>query len=1641
MSQVYIHRWAHWGRPDSRSSEAVPWCKDQTLSDLLRADLSGRAGIVIHVNGCMLPAGEEVVRFVQPGDHVDVASPPGGPLPLGLTLLISAAISVAVSFVIQLLLPKPDGPSERGDERSPTYAWSGKDNVRIEGQPRALIYGEMRVAPQVLDEFTRNQVAPPQSDLYMLLGFGEGPIDSIGGVTADNDPATPLTQSDTAHPLPKDIELNSNPAENLGGIEAHVRLGTNEQLGVPGFEEVHTVSAIGSTLEQALTVSSDNSAGSWSFATYPYNSNSAPPQAVWDQYARTFDLPGGADAYTIRVKFQEGLYGIDANGNLTDQYFQPLVRYRELDGAGDPITTGGDNGDGWLYVPPVPRLAARQQSQFFYETGGLFYSPAGWVPPTLGRTLDANASGGYAYTATSAGSAAANLQSPWLAGNNISELTFETWFRPDNTNYIAEDRPIFEWLSSTPFKGVAFRIIRLFYDGGEAGPIATWRFEVSLGNNTGTLLRQIDTYLGDLDYLAFPSQWEHLAISWKRAVSGSYGRLRFYVNGNMIAEHLLATEMVAPAAPFYLARQINAGSAYSGRARMDETRLWSRELSAVEIQGSYGGGNGNFAAPAATGLVSAWHYDLNEVITAYTYSASAGPFTNNLSRGGSAVIGDPASPSGVVSRPPVGTLTNARYRVQLLRHNLKSSSTLIRDQADWDSIDAREDLALAYPHTPSLALKVTAADQLNANAPKVTAVVGGLLVPVWDGIDPDQPSYVRQWSANPAWILADIFTNRRYGAGRHFSLDSGLDLPSFQEFADYCDGLIYDGLGRTGVHESDTTKPILNLQYDSTMFGGFGGIHVFFRVGQTPPAHWTVGYWLAFSGIPFPTAGLDVDINAPNVEGLEVGAVYLSGNWIVDLKWDRVAYGDPWLDGSFLPDRITPAMAGLLEGREERFRWDGVLDTFTRQWDVVLQICGTARATPILDGGRIRIKVARPRLPVALVGHASIEPGSLKIGYVGSQQRVYVADILDRDQNWERRPIKIPDDPLALTSAGATPENITLQGITRRSQALRELRFRRNVEATLTRQGEFRTGLEGIFYEPGDVIILAPDLVPWGKSGRLNAAPSGTSLTIDRAVTLASGKTYYVTVRMNAQGQVGSGSSVADYMETREITSGAGTYAAGTTLTMASAFNAAPAKDDPYVLFSEDERFLVEITETVLTPDYKRLVRWVQYNDSVYDVDTLPQDLPDESNLLANGSGWSGVVPAPVVQLSVTENARRTGGGPWVPEINVAWTLEDSTARVVCDVVVWARLSGGEGQWEEVARATGPATSAAFRPRWDLPGVVVDVAVQARNGRGARLPADRCTRASVLLRGRAVNPPAPTNLQATLDGEQVTYRWTPPANSRGLSFELRRGGWALGQVVGIGPPGSTSLGPTRNWSAGKINVRGDLQAPIYLRARDERGRYSSAAVLVGFNPVVPGSKVLAPPNVLGKRINGDQCWEDYGSGWSGGSPAPILTDVEVFTRATGAKALRFAGSATTGSYQTVVGTIDADSKPERAYVEAYAVATQVPPLTVADIGLGLDDPRSAGRSIEGIVGASACTLSIEWRFKLQPSDSYGDWQRFEPGVYYFVAPQFRLVLTRPDATWQVWVERFGTRMSRVPPTKFVKSQVAQHFPLEPSAIG
>ncbi len=126
-----------------------------------------------------------------------------------------------------------------------------------------------------------------------------------------------------------------------------------------------------------------------------------------------------------------------------------------------------------------------------------------------------------------------------------------------------------------------------------------------------------------------------------------------------------------------------------------------------------------------------------------------------------------------------------------------------------------------FRNTAYIAMSVdNGAEQLSGRFPTVTAEVEGLKVSAYDGSSWGTAAY----SNNPAWIIYDLLTSTRYGAGISSTL---IDAASFKTVADYCDGSVTLANGETEKRYMcdlviDTrTEAVDALTEMLSTFGGF----------------------------------------------------------------------------------------------------------------------------------------------------------------------------------------------------------------------------------------------------------------------------------------------------------------------------------------------------------------------------------------------------------------------------------------------------------------------------------------------------------------------------------------------------------------------------------------------------------------------------------------------------------------------------------------------------------------------------------------------------------------------------------------------------------------------------------------------------
>ena len=129
----------------------------------------------------------------------------------------------------------------------------------------------------------------------------------------------------------------------------------------------------------------------------------------------------------------------------------------------------------------------------------------------------------------------------------------------------------------------------------------------------------------------------------------------------------------------------------------------------------------------------------------------------------------------------------AVYHLRLTRRDADITSSEAANKLAWIRINEVTYDSLNYPNTALLGLKVLATDQLQGSPPNISCVVKGRRIK-------NYITNVTEWSDNPAWILADLLLNERYGLGGHLT-EIDLDIASFITASNWYNELVDDGTG------------------------------------------------------------------------------------------------------------------------------------------------------------------------------------------------------------------------------------------------------------------------------------------------------------------------------------------------------------------------------------------------------------------------------------------------------------------------------------------------------------------------------------------------------------------------------------------------------------------------------------------------------------------------------------------------------------------------------------------------------------------------------------------------------------------------------------------------------------------------------
>jgi len=506
--------------------------------------------------------------------------------------------------------------------------------------------------------------------------------------------------------------------------------------------------------------------------------------------------------------------------------------------------------------------------------------------------------------------------------------------------------------------------------------------------------------------------------------------------------------------------------------------------------------------------------------------------------------------------------------------------------------------------------------------------------------------------------------------------------------------------------------------------------------------------------------------------------------------------------------------------------FNGVIETQSNLWDAMQYVFRAGHAQIVNIGTRYTVIIEKASSAVQMFSVANIIKGTFKQGWLPVTERANEIEVsyFDKMDNYKKNSIKVYD-PVALTN-GTTlrGSSITLLGVDTKEQAHKEGVLQLNLNRYVLQTVEFAAPIESIAATVGDVIYVQHDMPQWGYAGRVDSPDTTTSINLDRPVPMAPGVSYKLLMFFDAiQRQAGTITSVignsiilgsyagatnikrlkangldlevesvftagasygvivadstglangqaytlwdTDVIEERDVTNAVMAPIETSEVSVAWAFSVAPEKFTNWMYGPVDKVKKPFRIKTISgSHDYRRDIAAIEYNDSVYDLDSIPAPVVNFSNL------------SPVVTQATIDDISEIlvmVGGVIRSEVSIHFS---STLATYKDSKVYVSRNGAP--YEYVTSHFERATIEA-----DTSDVLI-FKVVATDMVGASAPDTAAPTETYTVIGKTAPPGNATGLAYTHLATGTKLTWNAVTDVDFDHYKVKVGStWALGTVV------------------------------------------------------------------------------------------------------------------------------------------------------------------------------------------------------------------------------------------------------------------
>ena len=281
------------------------------------------------------------------------------------------------------------------------------------------------------------------------------------------------------------------------------------------------------------------------------------------------------------------------------------------------------------------------------------------------------------------------------------------------------------------------------------------------------------------------------------------------------------------------------------------------------------------------------------------------------------------------------------------------------------------------------------------------------------------------------------------------------------------------------------------------------------------------------------------------------------------------------------------------------YAFNGVIDTSMTLRKALDLVSVAGRGSVIQFGSKFEVIMDRAEtIPVQsfMFGMGNILKDSFSQSFLPILDRANVieATYYDADLDYEATIVEVSNNNYDSV-AEENRTSVTLVGFTNRQQAIKHCRYLLNCNRYLTETVSIEADKDSLVCKYGDIVRVSHDVPQYGFSGRIKHCTL-TTVTIDRKVTMVSGKSYYIQLKDNEN------NIIEHYVNNSLSTTD--------TLTFTTPLTEAYTKYDNYS-FGEVGKAskLFRVLRISTASDMTRKLELLEYNEDVY-ADSGDIDVP-----------------------------------------------------------------------------------------------------------------------------------------------------------------------------------------------------------------------------------------------------------------------------------------------------------------------------------------------------------------------------------------------------------------------------------------------